>query len=150
MLSLKSESLTIGDVEFSTQQFPAMRSLEVLTKLIKVAGPAMATLSSLDPKTELSAAVPQLMAALQGLEPKEAHNLVLELFAMTTALVRAPSGSKILTLNKQENIDQVFSGNIRNMFTVLGHSISVNYGDFFGGIDPALPANPETSQKASE
>lgn len=140
---LKSESVTIDEVEYTTTQFPAMTSFELLAKLVKQVGPALAIVASADAGDSLNSIAPALMSALSGLDPVVARGLVVEVLASTSALVREANGSlRLVALNTPANIDIVFSGKLKQMFLVLGHALRVNYGDFSGGSDPAAPEAP--------
>ncbi len=136
--SLKSVPLIIGDIEFSTTQFPAMRALEVMVSLQKLAG----AMQGINPNTSLAAAAPQMMA---GLEPGAAKRLVLDLLQSTTALVRTPT-TRLILLNTQENVDLVFSGKLKMLFEVIGHAVEVNFGDFSEGSAPDAPLTQTLDQ----
>jgi hypothetical protein len=137
-MALKTVSLTVGDIEFQTTQFPAMRALEVMVSLQRLAAPAQGVNSN----TQLSNAAPALMA---NLEPGAARKLVLDLLECTTALVRTPQ-SRLIPLNKQENIDFIFSGKLKMLFDVMGHAIEVNFGDFSEGSEDPAPTTQTPEQ----
>ncbi len=142
---LKTETKTIDGVEFTTIQFPAMRSFELLAKLVKQIGPALALMSSVDPDTQITDLAPHLMSALSGLEPAAARALVVDVLSNTQALLRDANGqASLVELNRTETIDRVFSGKLRTMFVVLGHALKVNYGDFTEGSAPNAPQTPST------
>ena len=133
-MGTQMKSVTIDGVEFQTDQFPAMHALEVLAQLVRVAGPALSILSSANPETELSDLAPQLGAALSGLKPADANELVRKLLSQTRAFVQAKDGgTRIVELTTEEKINQVFSGKLKVLFQVVGHSIRTNYGDFSEG-----------------
>lgn len=122
MFQLKSVPKEIDGIEFTTTQFPAMTALEVMGDLQRVASTA-----NMNPNAQLSAVAPIMT-------PK----MVIDLLRQTTALVKTPQGSKLLTLNTQENINLVFSGRLKILFDVIAHAIEVNFGDFNeGSADPA-------------
>lgn len=132
-MSLKTVSKTIGDVEYQTTQFPAMKALEVMVLLQRLSAPTQ----GIAPSTQLSAAAPALFA---NLNPGQLRELVIEMFQCTTALVRTPQGSKLVALTDQKSIDLVFSGKLQDLFEVFGHAVEVNFGNFSeGSANPAPP-----------
>lgn len=136
---LKSETTTIDGTEFTTTQLPAMASFELLAKLVKQVGPALALIASADENTPIEDIAPALMHSLAGLDPAVAKQLVVELLSSTQALVRNNGELRLVPLNKSENVDLVFSGKLKQMFLVLGHALKVHYGDFSGGSAPTAP-----------
>lgn len=130
MVALKTVPTTINDIEFATTQFPAMRALEVMAMLqgLNTAG--------VNPNASVSAAAPQLMAGLSGAALRK---VVLETLQCTTALIRPEGGAaRLVTLDRQENIDLIFSGRLKMLFQVIAHAVEVNFGDFDeGSNDPA-------------
>ncbi len=134
-MALKTVPLVIDDIEFSTTQFPAMRALEVMVSLQRLT-------AGMNPNTQLTAAAPGLLSGLDG---PSAKKLVLDLLECTTALIRTPV-AKIVTLNKQETIDLVFSGKLKVLFQVVAHAIEVNFGDFSEGSDELAPQTQTPAQ----
>lgn len=134
-MSQKTETTTIDGVEYTTTQFSAMHSFGVLAELVKVAGPAIAVLTTAEQGQEITQLAPALMGALGGLDPEVAKNLVLKLLAMTYAIV----DDKKVDFTNQKAIDRVFTGNLKALFQVVGHAISVNYSDFFAGSASSTP-----------
>lgn len=119
MYELKTVSKTIGDLEFQTTQFPAVKALEIMSSLQKLQSSDMSR-------------------AMGNLKPGEAKALFLEVLQCTTTIIETPQGKKLITFDKQESLDRVFSGRLKMMFQVLEHAIEVNYGDFNeGSVDPA-------------
>lgn len=135
-VELKTVAKTIGDIEFQTTQFPAMRALEVMVSLQRLA-------TNVNPNMQLSQAAPTIMA---GLDPAGARKMVLDLLQSTTALVKTAQGSRLITLDKQENIDLIFSGKLKVLFEVMAHAIEVNYGDFNDGSNDPAPLTQTLSQ----
>ena len=133
---LKTVTLTVDDVEFSTTQFPAMKALEVMVSLQRLAT------ANVSPNAQISQAAPALMSGLDGASAKK---LVLDLLQCTTALVRDPA-PKLIQLTSQQAIDQVFSGKLKVLFQVIGHAIEVNYGDFNEGSPDPAPLHPTLDQ----
>lgn len=129
-LNLKAAAVQVGDHTFTTQQFASLHGVEVLTKLMKQLGPAIATLVGADPTQELAGLGPQLGAALRTTDPKEMRGLMVDMLAGTTTV----HNGKIVTLSSPEKIDMVFSGKLHHLFEVFGHAVEVNFSDFFGEV----------------
>ncbi len=124
-----------GDIEFQTTQFPAMKALEVMVTLQGLTAGA-------NPNQSVAQAAPNLLAGLDG--PK-ARKLVLDVLECTTALVRNPV-AKLILLNTQVSIDQVFSGRLKLLFEVVAHAIEVNFGDFSEGSEDPAPLTQTPGQ----
>lgn len=139
-LTLKTASIDCDGTQFTTTQFPAMHSLEVLTKLVKVLGPVITTLVSVDQKSEVSSIGPQLQQAMMGVTPVEMKALVKEMLASTTVVWNG----KIMPLNSEEKINLVFSSRLGDMFKVFGHAVEVNFADFFAEAFKRTPEGPQT------
>lgn len=137
MTNLNSATITLHGVVYETTQFPAMRSFGLLARLAKVLGPAMVGMADMTGEEDVRALVPVLGAALANVSPQEAQSIVLELFSCTTAEIVEGHGARLENLGTQQAVDRVFSGKLGDMFHLLAHVMKVNYGDFFGGSDPA-------------
>lgn len=135
---LKTVPLTIGDIEFQTTQFPAMKALEVMVIL-----QGMSSAQNVPASTSLSQAAPQMMS---NLTPQGARQLVLSVLQSTSAIIPSSSGKKIVMLDKQESIDLVFSGRLKVLFDVMAHAIEVNYGDFNEGSESPAPQDQTAGQ----
>ncbi len=139
MMQLKSDTLELEGIRFSTQQFMAMRSFSLLARLTKTVGPALGALMKLNPASQLEDVGSELAAAFSTLDPDEATKLVPEILAMTSALI---DGKQSL-LNSTSAIDNVFSGRLKTMFQVLAFVLKCNYADFMPGSSaPASAALP--------
>ncbi len=142
-MKLKSESITLDGIEFTTTQFVALVGFKLELRLIKLIGPALLALASADPGANVLSALgslgSELAGALASLDPSEAIQLAQEVLAGTTATLRDPTGGREVILATAENINLVFSGRLRTMHQVLMHAIKVNFGDFMPGSAPAAP-----------
>ena len=136
--TLKTESLELDGITFSTTQFGAMRAFKLMARLIKQVGPAMGALTGAEATTELSTMGPALVGALESLDPDEAARLLLDILAGTSALV---DGKNMDFIGKtaQSNFDIVFTGRLGTMFKVVGAALQLNYSDFFAGVTPETP-----------
>lgn len=142
---LKTEDISVDDLTFTTQQFPAMRSFALLTRLVKALGPAIAVLGSAGADAQVEDMMPTLGPALAVLDPAEAQALVLAVLEGTYVILPDTTGGKRVELRSQANVDIVFSGRLPMMFKVIAHAVKVNYRDFFNGSVPAAPRIPTPS-----
>ena len=132
-MNLKQEKITVDDIEFVTQQFTAMRGLELMGRLVKVLGPTFGALASANPDAEIDSLAPVLAVALKDFDQKELTSLVLDVLNGTTAHIKSSLGVQPYQLDSKEKLDLVFSGRLKAMFKVAIHAIKVNYGDFLDG-----------------
>lgn len=144
---LKTVSKDLGDLTYTTTQFPAMRSVQLLTRLAKVAGPVLAALAGAQPTDDISVHAPKLAGALAGLEPVEASSLVADVLMCTAVAVPDAAGGRRIEFTSATNIDLVFSGRLGDLFKILMWVIEVNYGDFSVGSAPQ--PTPATTLPAS-
>lgn len=128
-MNLKQDSREIDGLTFKTQQFAAMRAFTLLGRLVKTVGPALGALMKLDPKLALETAGLELADAFASLDPDQAARLIPEIFASTDVEV----DGKHIPLTSEGNINLVFSGRLRTLFSALGFVLQVNYRDFIGG-----------------
>lgn len=129
----KTVSLTIDEIEFQTTQFPAMRALEVMVELQK------ASATSGTPNASVTSGF------MTGLSAQATKKLVMELLECTQALVHTPT-TKLVPLDKQTNIDLIFSGKLKMLFQVIGHVIEVNFADLTEGSEELAPPAPTLDQ----
>ncbi len=127
-MALKTVTKIIDDIEFQTTQFPAMRALEVMVTLQKIAAGS-------NQSEQLATAM------MAGMDQASMKKMVLDLLECTTALVPGTAGSptKLIPLNKAEGIDRVFSGRLKMLFDVIHHAVEVNFGDFNEGSNDLAP-----------
>lgn len=146
-MKLKYEEVEIDNIKFGTTQFPAMRSLELMGKLVQTIGPALGVISTADPNTPLEQLAPVLAGALSNLKPAELGTLALEILAGTSATVETDGKFRRLDIMSKKDFDEVFSGRLMTMFKAVLHALQVNYADFGFGSGPAQDApNPAENQ----
>lgn len=136
-MSIKSHTISIGDDSYSFITFPATKGLSILTKLLKVVGPAFGKFISSEEVKE-------------GEEDTSFSNAVSILVENMykddiTGLV------KIITSNVTKNgvpidFDQDFAGNYGVMVQLLVEILKANYSSFFteNGISGILKLIPKT------
>jgi len=149
-MALRTETREIAGVEVTSTQFPAMRSLRLMTRLGKVLAPLLGGLDGVDLKTlkmtsqiDLSALGRALSAAFVQLAEQDAAQLALDILASSVALV---DGRRV-ELTSTAKIDGVFDGNLKGLLGAIRFAVEVNYGDFFSGAAPDAdtPSSPEES-----
>ncbi len=130
---LKTEEKEIGGIRFTTTQLPATRGFTLFTRLVKVAGPVVSALGSMNPEEDMVRAIGPLADGLKNLNPDEVVDLALSVLVGTQAIMTDESGkTRRYDLSSRENIDRVFNGKLKSMFEVLAFAIRVNFQDFFG------------------
>lgn len=128
---LRTETRTIGDLDVTTTQFSALRSLRLMTKLGSIVAPLLAKLDSIRLDTKLTDIAPVVSEVFAHLSPDEAIALVQEVLASTYVV---KSGEKI-ELAGGAKIDLVFNGNLAGLLKTVVFAIEVNFKDFFSGLN---------------
>jgi hypothetical protein len=130
-MARRNQEREIGGAVWAVTQFPAGEGLGLLTRLLKLLGPALGALAKGGGTAEDGAggreeALTGLIVSglLQQLDEKETVALVKRLLADTRK-----DGVEILPI-----FDTEFMGDYANLFRVLGFVLEVNYGGFFSGI----------------
>lgn len=142
---LRIEKKTIGDLEITVTQFPALKSFSLLARLGKVIAPALGKVQGLTLESDVSALGPALAELFSRLDEADASALVRDVLASSHAVY----DGKLVPLDRAETIDLVFSGRMRLLLEVLRFALEVNYGDFFGGALAAAPDQKAASQSTS-
>lgn len=142
-MALKTETRTIGDLEWTVTQLPSLRGIELTTRVGNLIAPA---LSGIDPdklaktesieKTDVGAILPALGKALMQLEPKELSGLAREAFASVVVIVE----DRRLALTSEASINTAFEGRNESFLPVLKFAIEINCLPFFGGVFSAIMA----------
>jgi hypothetical protein len=138
-MNLKTETREIDGMSVTCTQFPALRATTLFARLLKLIGPSISALMRLDPTTDLEKAGGELGLAFSEVNPDEMPGLICKVLEGTAVRVRDDSGSTDIGLDRKENVDLVFSGQLLTMFKVLGFALQVNYRDFRSGSAPAAP-----------
>ncbi len=122
-MARRSQDRVIAGATWTVTQFPATEGLAILTRLLKLVGPAMGAVA----RGEGSALeVGTFVAALVGqLDENETIILVKRLLKDTRK-----DGREILPI-----FDVEFMGNYYTLLSVLGFVLEVNYGDFFAAMN---------------
>lgn len=141
-MGLKQAEETIDDLKFTSTQFPAMRALPLLGRLVKTIGPAIAVLSEAKLDSDMSELAAPIALALKDLDPNAVTALACEILASTSVILVGPQGAANIPLSSVENINIAFEGRLMTMFKVLGFAVKLNFADFFAGSAQSAVALP--------
>lgn len=129
----------IGSAEYKVLPLPAMTSLRVLTRVLKMTAPAFADVSSL--RDAASAMGAFLSAGIMELDEAVIVYLCEE-FAKVTTVVQ---GSRALPL--ADIFDEHFRGRVNDLFAWLRFAAEVTYGPLGEALKGAMGAVPEAAEK---
>lgn len=132
----KTEKKTIGELEVTTTQLPAMKALALSTRLGRAIGPALASAAGLDDGMNVSALAPAVAALFTTLDGAEAQALTKEILQSTTVV----HDGKQIHLGDASMIDHVFTGRLADLFAVVRFALEVNFTDFFDALTSAASA----------
>lgn len=140
---LKREEKKIGDRVFAVTQLPAMRALKLWTRLLKIAGPALAALAGTGiPKSladaDTKSLAPVISTLFEHLTDTEVEQLTRDL--LSTAQVQSDEGKWIELFGASGAFDLVMGGDrgVLEIVQLLGFAVEVNFADFFGALRGAL------------
>ena len=117
----------IGGEEYTFCQLPPKKSLKLLTRILKLIGPALGGAMSEDGDAknimdlDLGMVVSQLCARLDENEIEYIIDMLL------SQVLHSGKG------NLAQVFDQHFAGRLPHLFNVLGAALEVEYNDFFDG-----------------
>ncbi len=132
----KTEKRTIGGLEYSTTQLPAMKALALSTRIGRAVGPALAAASGVDMGADVAALAPAITRLFASLDGAEAQALTKEILQGTTVVFEG----KHVHLGDTAAIDHVFTGRLGELFTVVKFALEVNFTDFFDALTSAASA----------
>jgi hypothetical protein len=149
---IETKEKTIDGVTVMVTQFPGRLSLTNKARLIKLIGPSIARIFSSDGGFSFDMLTDAIDALITRLDPSEFTRFVLDLLKCTRL-----DGREIT----DTEFDTAFAGNMPFMYKVLGFTLEVNYGSFFGegGIGKILSKvkktnppteTPDVSKKSSK
>lgn len=131
LLQLPQKSRKIGDCTYKTTLLSASEGLPINTLLLRVLGPAVATLASALPSVEsvkdlpIEALARAFSSAIHNLDSQDLRTLV-DTFAPKT-WVRLPDGKEPLL---SDVFDTHFAGKYARMYQWLGFCVQENFADF--------------------
>lgn len=154
-MALKTEPFEINGVTVEITQLGYFRSQRLLTRLLRLAGPALLSIATVAAesggkaalKTLADADVQDLMPALAGLfermEPETVEAITKEL--LSTAVVRGEKPVALLGV-----IDAVLGGDFWGVVALQAFAIKVHFGNFssaraaFGQLGLTVEASPSS------
>lgn len=128
LINLRSDSKTIDDIEFKTQQFSTSTLIEMAPEYIPLVAPLLAA-GAVDGAADVSALSPYLADAATHLAGKSLA-LVLKLLRNTVAI----ADGTLIELNTREKFDMVFNGRAGAMVDVIKFVFEVNFSGFTAGV----------------
>jgi len=166
-MALERKVTEIGDLSFAVESFPYFRAQRLLTRLLKLAGPALAALATLAGNSPRAAAASMLdmnidkLAPLLGdffsrLDPDAAEALTLEILA--TATVKRADGGEVrwVPLIGDRGGKGIIDAIIPDIWTGLqlqAFALSVHFGGFSGARGAlaalGLKASPSSESNTS-
>ena len=111
-MARETSELTVGDMQFSTQQLPVLRAYKMLAKL-------SSTIASGNVKT--------VFDMMGGLAPDTADLFVMELLVSTTAKY----DGRVVSLSTRDAISNTFDGRLPVLLEVLGWVLEFNFSSFY-------------------
>lgn len=127
----KSQEREIDGAVYMVTQFPATEGLAILTRLLKLAGPALGAVATGQPGAGRALEVGLFVARLvEKLDEAETVGLVKRLLKDTRR-----DGREVMP-----SFDTEFMGNYMTLLRVLGFVLEANYGDFFGAVASSAAA----------
>lgn len=119
----KTQDRSIGGAVWTVSQFPATEGLAILTRLLKLVGPALESVARGEGTT---LEIGSFVAGLVGqLDEADTVGLIKRLLKDTRK-----DGREVLP-----TFDTEFMGNYFTLLTVIGFVLEVNYGDFFAAMN---------------
>ncbi len=134
---LKTQSRTIGGLEVTVTQFPALTAFAIWHKLAGLIGSVLGQVPAGGGLAGLG------MAIFAKHPPEVTQALLLELLCCSTAV----RDGKQIPLNTHEMLNVAFAGNPGAMISAAKFSIEVNFADFF---DEALAGLKQAAASATQ
>ncbi len=140
MKQMETKTVTVGENTFYITPFPAMTAANVFGQLVKFVTPIAGGIASLaggDKKDtsvfdmDIDAVAPALTMAAASLSGDKLEELVRQLMIThKNIVVDDPSTGEAVRLTK-DIVNEMFCGEIQDMFTLAIEVVKVNYSGFF-------------------
>lgn len=118
-----SKTVVVGDVEYKINLLPPTRSIKLLTKISKVIGEPMATMSGAGDEKKV-----------EDLMPKAVQLLMANMDEDSVIIIIKEMMSCVFKENKSINFEIEFLGRLDVMFDLCKEVLEVNYKEFLGKI----------------
>ena len=127
-MALDTKEITIDDLKFSIQQFPALKAMKIEKKLMEVLIPVMGSLISEDKKKHIDMAKVSLgiQTGLSSLTEEKFEDVILSSLSSTYAYVNGKP--EIINI---DIFNQVFTGKILTVYKLILEVMKVNKFCFF-------------------
>lgn len=121
----------IGDYEYQFFMLPAMDSVKLFLRIIKIVGPALMAVEGKEEKEESildrKIDIKQLVEALQNsLHETEVEGIINILLSQTLC-------EGVGQLSSKAVVNEHFKGNIKHLFMVIWGALEAQYSDFLAG-----------------
>lgn len=147
-MPLKIESKDINGLHVTTTQLPALRALNLLTRIGKIIAPILGSMPHVKSVKDLNTIA--LNAALGSLFAQLGEDEAARLARQILVATKVTVDGKFIELTTDNAINLVFDGRLGDLFSVIGFALEVNFAGFFpakvgGGTDEpdALKADNE-------
>lgn len=130
----KMETRQCGRAMITVTQFDALRALPLGAKLMRVFGPALVELSTIQGTDDVRALAGLFAELFPKLEGSESQALVRELLACATAQF----DNKVVTLENDSLINAVFESDLMALIQACAFSVEVNFSGFFDKVRGGL------------
>lgn len=129
-----SHDFEVDGTKYQTSHYPTGKAVRLLTKLGKIIGPSIGSLSQQGMDTQVSGSMigDALQKLFENIEADESEALLKEILSGT--LIFTDSGNRVIVF------DTDFAGSIGRLFKVAKEILQFQYSDFLAGIAEITPA----------
>lgn len=130
---------TIGEYTFYIYPLKAFTAANLSAEVISLLSPLIGSIAEVFKQNtsknildmDIEEAAPHIAGAFSSLSSNRMESLLRNLLVNDNVGVRK-SGEADAHWLTEDKCDEIFCGNVQNMFVLAFHVIKVNYGDFFG------------------
>lgn len=141
LLDLPEESRVIGGATYRVQPLTTRKSLQVMTRVLKMAGPGFGDVTSL---AQAASAVGELLSGIAAHVDEDVILFVCEAFADVT---KVEVGNGVMNLGKNSaggyGYDEHFRGKPAELFAWVKFAGEVSFGPLVAAAKAAMPKPPE-------
>lgn len=135
MKQQETKKFTVGEYDFHIHPFSAFKSANLSGELIAIASPLIAGLAPMimkesDPlNMNIDSAMPGISQAFESISGDNIEMILKKLLVSKNIVVELDKGDTWLD---EDIANEIFCGNVQDMFILAFHVIQVNYSGFFG------------------
>ena len=126
---------TIGNCEYSVQQWPPSTALPMKFRLIGIFGKSIPNIIAVaqekDDAKQAEVLFEEISGIIEKTGPEQLAQLVKEVVCSAN---RSVMGGEFERLNATK-FEEIYGNNFMEMYQVFAFVIKANYGDFFNGLD---------------